>query len=73
LILLAAIDGVVGVLAGAAATAVYTSLKSRAIVIPAEAWLGGIASAMLIGAFAGPDAGRSGSPSSTGGRSHSRK
>jgi putative ABC transport system permease protein len=52
-ILLAAIGGVVGVLAGATATAVYASSKSWAIVIPAEAWSGGIASAILIGAFAG--------------------
>jgi putative ABC transport system permease protein len=52
-ILLAAIGGIVGVLAGIAATAVYASSKSWAIVIPAEAWMGGIASAILIGAFAG--------------------
>jgi putative ABC transport system permease protein len=52
-ILLAVIGGIVGVLAGAAATAVYASSKSWAIVIPAEAWAGGIASAILIGAFAG--------------------
>ena len=52
-ILLAASGGVVGVLAGAAATAVYASSKSWAIVVPVEAWSGGIASAILIGAFAG--------------------
>jgi putative ABC transport system permease protein len=52
-ILLAVIGGVVGVLAGAAATAVYASVKRWAVVIPAEAWAGGIASAILIGAFAG--------------------
>jgi putative ABC transport system permease protein len=52
-ILLAVIGGVVGVLAGAAATAVYASTKHWAIVIPAEAWLGGVAAAILIGAFAG--------------------
>jgi putative ABC transport system permease protein len=52
-ILLAVIGGVVGVLAGAAATAVYASSKSWAVVIPAEAWSGGIASAILIGAIAG--------------------
>jgi putative ABC transport system permease protein len=52
-ILLAFIGGVVGVLAGAAATAVYATSKSWAVVIPAEAWTGGIASAILIGAFAG--------------------
>jgi putative ABC transport system permease protein len=52
-ILLALIGGVVGVLAGIAATAVYASSKSWAVVIPVEAWSGGIASAILIGAFAG--------------------
>jgi putative ABC transport system permease protein len=52
-ILLAVIGGVVGVLAGAAATAVYAISKSWAVVIPVEAWSGGIASAILIGAFAG--------------------
>jgi len=52
-ILLTAIGGVVGVLAGAAATAVYASAKSWAVVIPFEAWAGGIAAAILIGAFAG--------------------
>jgi putative ABC transport system permease protein len=52
-ILLAAIGGVVGVLAGVIATVIYASSKSWAIVIPVEAWTGGIASAILIGAFAG--------------------
>jgi putative ABC transport system permease protein len=52
-ILLAVGGGVAGVLAGAAATAVYASSKSWAVVIPVEAWSGGIASAILIGAFAG--------------------
>jgi ABC-type antimicrobial peptide transport system permease subunit len=37
----------------AAATAVYASSKGWAVVIPVEAWSGGIASAILIGAFAG--------------------
>jgi putative ABC transport system permease protein len=52
-ILLAVVGGVVGVLAGAAATAAYAASKSWAVVIPAEAWSGGIASAILIGAIAG--------------------
>ena len=52
-ILLALIGGVTGVMAGIAATAVYASSKSWAIVIPAEAWSGGIASAIVIGALAG--------------------
>ena len=52
-ILLAVIGGVVGVLAGAAATAVYAGSKGWDVVIPVEAWSGGIASALLIGAGAG--------------------
>jgi putative ABC transport system permease protein len=52
-ILLAVIGGVVGVLAGVTATALYAGSKSWAVVIPLEAWLGGIASALLIGAVAG--------------------
>lgn len=52
-ILLAVAGGVVGVLAGVVATAVYASSKGWAVVIPVEAWSGGIASAMVIGAFAG--------------------
>ncbi len=52
-ILLAVIGGVVGVLAGGAATAVYASSKGWAVVIPVEAWVGGIAAAILIGALAG--------------------
>ena len=52
-ILLAVGGGVAGVLAGAAATAVYAGSKSWAVVIPVEAWAGGVASAILIGAFAG--------------------
>ena len=51
--LLAVIGGVIGVLAGAAATAVYATARSWAVVIPIQAWLGGIASAILIGALAG--------------------
>jgi putative ABC transport system permease protein len=52
-ILLAAIGGIVGVFAGAAATVLYAGSKHWDIVIPVEAWMGGIASAILIGAFAG--------------------
>jgi putative ABC transport system permease protein len=52
-ILLAVIGGVVGVLAGATATAVYATSRSWAVVIPVEAWSSGIASALVIGAFAG--------------------
>ena len=52
-ILLAVIGGVVGVLVGIAATAIYAGSKHWNVVIPVEAWSGGIASAILIGAFAG--------------------
>jgi putative ABC transport system permease protein len=52
-ILLALIGAIVGVLAGIVATAIYASTKHWAIVIPVEAWSGSIASAILIGAFAG--------------------
>jgi putative ABC transport system permease protein len=52
-ILLALIGGIVGVLAGAIATVIYASSKNWDVLIPVEAWIGGIASAILIGAFAG--------------------
>jgi len=52
-ILLAVMGGGVGVLAGAVATAVYASSKSWAVVVPVEAWSGGIVAAILIGSFAG--------------------
>jgi putative ABC transport system permease protein len=52
-ILLAVIGGAVGVAAGAAATAIYARHKGWATVIPPEAWAGGIAAALLIGALAG--------------------
>jgi putative ABC transport system permease protein len=52
-ILLAVTGGAVGVLAGVSATAMYAGSKGWAIVIPAQAWSGGIASAILIGAVAG--------------------
>jgi putative ABC transport system permease protein len=52
-ILLAVIGGVVGVLAGSAATAIYADTKGWPIVIPAEAWAGGLGAAVLIGAAAG--------------------
>ena len=52
-ILLAVLGGVAGVLAGAAATVVYASSRSWAVVIPVQAWSSGIAAAILIGALAG--------------------
>jgi putative ABC transport system permease protein len=52
-ILLALAGGVAGDIAGAAATAIYAHAKGWAIVIPPEAWAGGLAAALLIGALAG--------------------
>ena len=45
--------GVAGVGLGAISTALYARVKGWAIVIPAEAWAGGLAAALLIGALAG--------------------
>ena len=52
-VLLGVLGGVVGVALGAASTAVYARAKHWAVVIPTEAWAGGIAAALIIGAFAG--------------------
>jgi putative ABC transport system permease protein len=52
-ILLALTGGVAGVLAGAVATAIYARHKGWATVIPPEAWAGGLAAALVIGALAG--------------------
>ena len=52
-IALALLGGVAGVIVGAAATAIYAHDKGWATVIPAEAWAGGLAAALLIGALAG--------------------
>jgi hypothetical protein len=41
------------VAAGAIATVVYAPVKHWAVVIPTEAWAGGIAAAIAIGAIAG--------------------
>jgi putative ABC transport system permease protein len=52
-ILLALAGGAAGVILGALSTAVYAHLKGWAIVIPPEAWVGGLGAALLIGALAG--------------------
>jgi putative ABC transport system permease protein len=52
-ILLALVGGAAGVLAGAAATAVYAHVRGWATVIPPQAWAGGLGAAVLIGALAG--------------------
>jgi putative ABC transport system permease protein len=52
-ITLSLFGGVAGVIIGAAATAIYARGKGWATVIPPEAWAGGLAAAVLIGALAG--------------------
>ena len=52
-VLLAVMGGAVGVGIGALSTAVYASVKGWAIVVPAVAWGGGFAAALVIGAVAG--------------------
>ncbi len=52
-IALALLGGVAGIITGAVATAIYAHGKGWATVIPAEAWLGGLGAALLIGAIAG--------------------
>jgi putative ABC transport system permease protein len=52
-ILLALAGGAVGVAAGVVATAVYAHVKGWEVVIPPEAWAGGLGAAVAIGALAG--------------------
>jgi putative ABC transport system permease protein len=52
-ILLSLAGGAAGVAAGAAATATYARSHRELLVIPPEAWAGGLAAAVLIGALAG--------------------
>ncbi len=52
-ILLSLAGGAVGVATGAAATAIYARGHHELLVIPAEAWAGGLAAAVVIGALAG--------------------
>jgi putative ABC transport system permease protein len=52
-ILLSLLGGAVGVALGAVSTAVYAHTKHWATVVPTEAWVGGIAAALVIGAVAG--------------------
>jgi putative ABC transport system permease protein len=52
-ILLSLAGGVAGVVLGAAATAAYARSHGQAVVIPADAWAGGLAAAVVIGALAG--------------------
>ena len=52
-ILLSLAGGAAGVAIGAAATAAYARSHGEAIVIPPQAWAGGLAAAVIIGALAG--------------------
>jgi putative ABC transport system permease protein len=52
-ILLSLAGGVIGVIAGAAATAAYARGHRELLVIPPQAWAGGLAAAVIIGALAG--------------------
>ncbi len=52
-VMLSALGGAIGVVAGALATAIYAGSKDWAVVIPPLAWAGGLGSALLIGAVAG--------------------
>jgi putative ABC transport system permease protein len=52
-VLLSLAGGVAGDILGGAATAIYAHAKGWPIVIPPEAWAGGIGAALVIGAIAG--------------------
>jgi hypothetical protein len=52
-VLLGLLGGAVGVALGAASPAVYAYTKGWATVIPTEAWAGGFAASLMIGAVAG--------------------
>jgi putative ABC transport system permease protein len=52
-ILLTLAGGAAGVILGAISTAVYAHAKGWAIIIPPEAWAGGLGAAVLIGVLAG--------------------
>jgi putative ABC transport system permease protein len=52
-ILLSLMGGAVGVILGVISTAVYAHIKGWSVVIPPEAWAGGLGAALAIGAIAG--------------------
>ena len=52
-ILLSLAGGAIGVLLGAASVTVYARSHAETVVIPTEAWAGGLAAAIIIGALAG--------------------
>jgi putative ABC transport system permease protein len=51
--LLSLIGGAAGVAAGAAGVATYAHAHHQAVLIPAQAWAGGLTAALIIGALAG--------------------
>ena len=52
-ILLSLIGGAAGVAAGTAITAIFATREGWTITVPAEAWVGGLGAAVVIGAIAG--------------------
>jgi putative ABC transport system permease protein len=52
-ILLSLVGGALGVMIGAAVTAVYARDHDESVVIPLQAWTGGLAAAVVIGTLAG--------------------
>jgi len=52
-IALSVLGGAAGIITGIAATAIYAHGKGWATIIPTDAWAGGLAAAILIGAIAG--------------------
>jgi putative ABC transport system permease protein len=52
-ILLSLLGGAAGVVLGASATAAYARVHGEPAVIPVQAWVGGLAAALIIGALAG--------------------
>jgi putative ABC transport system permease protein len=52
-VLLSLLGGAAGVILGAAATTAYARVHGEPVVIPAEAWAGGLVAALIIGAVAG--------------------
>jgi putative ABC transport system permease protein len=52
-IMLSLAGGTAGVILGAAAVTAYARAHAEAVVIPADAWAGGLAAAVIIGALAG--------------------
>jgi putative ABC transport system permease protein len=52
-VLLGLLGGAAGVVLGVASTAVYAQIEHWSTVIPTEAWAGGIAASLVIGAVAG--------------------